>query len=180
MAADGAAAAHAGWDGHRDGVVLVDVGGALDDAHLDEHAGHEAALVGGGDVAPGTWHLGGDLGFLALREGAGAGGINDGGVWASTVGGDDVDSSGEGSARGNLGQGGSRSCHDLGHVCEGVGASLGLPETVGGGLLGLEDSGVDLSLLVGSCAWDDATLDTETSGVSTGITSLEEMLAARS
>jgi hypothetical protein len=44
-------------------------------------------------------------------------------------------------------------------------------------LLGLEDSGVNLSDLVGPWAWNDTTLDTETSGVSTGITGLEDVLA---
>jgi len=71
-----------------------------------------------------------------------------------------------------LGQGAARLCHDGGHVGESVWACLGLSESVGGGSLGVEDGGVDFGLLVGSGTWDDATLDTETCGVSTSITSL--------
>jgi len=71
-----------------------------------------------------------------------------------------------------LGEGAAGHGHHGGHVSEGVGAGLGLSESVGCGGLGVEDCGVDFGLLVGSGTWDDATLDTETSGVSTGITSL--------
>jgi hypothetical protein len=62
--------------------------------------------------------------------------------------------------------------HDGAHAGEGVGAGLSLSETVGCGLFGVEDGGVDFGLLVGSGTWDDSSLDTESSGVSTGITGL--------
>jgi hypothetical protein len=71
-----------------------------------------------------------------------------------------------------LREGGAGLSHDGGHAGEGVGASLGLSETISGGLLAVEDGGIDFGLLVGSGTWDDTTLDTETSCVSTGITSL--------
>jgi hypothetical protein len=98
LAADGTAAGGAGGYGGREGVVLVDVGGALDDAHVDEHAGHEAALLGRGDVALGAGNLLGDGQLGAGAEGAGSGGVDDGGVWASSVRCDDVDGSGDGAA----------------------------------------------------------------------------------
>ena len=60
----------------------------------------------------------------------------------------------------------------MGHVGHCVGTGLGLSESVSCGGLGVEDGGVDFGLLVGSGTWNDGTLDTETSGVSTGITSL--------
>jgi len=63
-------------------------------------------------------------------------------------------------------------CHDSGHAGDGVGASLGLSETISGGGLAVEDSGVDLSDGVLSWTWDNTTLDTKSSSVSTGITSL--------
>ena len=72
-----------------------------------------------------------------------------------------------------MGQGAAGHGHDGGHVGHGVGAGLGLSESVRGCGFGLEDGGVDFGLLVGSGTWDDGTLDTETSGVSTGITSLK-------
>jgi hypothetical protein len=90
----------------------------------------------------------------------------------SSICGDDVDGAGEGSTWGDLGKGGSGGSHDGGHVSHGVGSSLGLSETIGGGILGRKDGGVDFGLLVGSGTWDDGTLNTETSGVSTCITSL--------
>jgi hypothetical protein len=71
-----------------------------------------------------------------------------------------------------LGEGAAGQGHDVGHASEGVGAGLGLSESVRCGGLGGEDGGVDFGHLVGSGTWDDGTLDTETSGVSTGITSL--------
>jgi hypothetical protein len=60
----------------------------------------------------------------------------------------------------------------LGHVGHSVGTGFGLSESVSCSGLGVEDGGVDFGLLVGSGTWDDGTLDTEASGVSTGITSL--------
>ncbi len=80
---------------------------------------------------------------------------------------------GDGSTLADLSEGVTGQGHDLSHVSQCVGSSLGLSESVRGSSLGLEDSGVDLSLLVGSGTGDNATLDTETSGVSTGITSLQ-------
>jgi hypothetical protein len=71
-----------------------------------------------------------------------------------------------------LGEGAAGKSHDLGHVSHGIGAGLGLSESVRCGGLGVEDGGVDLGLLVGSGTWDDGTLNTETRGVSTGIASL--------
>jgi hypothetical protein len=114
----------------------------------------------------GDGHLG------AGGEGTGSCGVDDGGIWACSVSGDDVNCAGDGAAAGNLGQGAARLCHDGGHVGESVWAGLGLSESVGGGGLGVEDGGVDFGLLVGSGTWDDTTLDTETCGVSTSITSL--------
>jgi hypothetical protein len=75
-----------------------------------------------------------------------------------------------------LGKGAAGHGHDRGHVSECVGTSLGLSESVRCGGLGVEDGCVDFGLLVGSGTWDNGTLDTETSGVSTGITSLLDLL----
>lgn len=171
LSTSGTGAGGAGWDGDLDGVVLVDVGGTLDNAEVDESAGDETALLGGGDVTLGAWHLSLNLEGLALGEGTGAGGVEDGRVWSSSVSGDDVNCTGEGAAGwGDLGEGVAGEGHDLSHISHGVGTSLGLSESIRGSSLGLEDGGVDLSLLVGSCTWDDGTLDTETGGVSTSIT----------
>lgn len=60
LATSGTGAGCASWDGGSKWVVLVDVGGTLDDTKVDESAGDEGALLGGGDVAPGTWDLLGD------------------------------------------------------------------------------------------------------------------------
>jgi hypothetical protein len=89
-----------------------------------------------------------------------------------------VDSSGESSSLGNLGKGRARLGHDGAHALEGVGTSLGLSETISGSSLGVEDSGVNLGDLVGSWAWDDTSLNTKTSGVSTSIASLSDELDA--
>ncbi len=118
----------------------------------------------------------GDGQLGAGGEGTGSCGVDDGGVWASSVSGDDVNCAGDGATAGDLGQGAARLCNDGAHAGESVGAGLGLSESVGGGGLGVEDGGVDFGLLVGSGTWDDTTLDTETRGVSTGITSLLTML----
>jgi hypothetical protein len=75
-----------------------------------------------------------------------------------------------------LSEGVARLSHDGIHAGESVGASLGLSKSVRGSSLALEDGGVDFSLLVGSRTWDDSTLDTKTSGVSTGVTSLKSLL----
>ena len=93
LAGDGAGAGGSGGDGGCEWVVLVDVGGTLDDAHVDEHASHEAALLRCGDVALGAWDLLGDGQLLAGGEGTGSGGVDDGGIWASSVSCDNVDGS---------------------------------------------------------------------------------------
>ena len=80
--------------------------------------------------------------------------------------------SGDGFSVRNLRKGRAGLSHDSGQASEGVGASLGLSKTVGGGLLSVEDGGVNFGLLVGSSTWDDSSLDAETSGISTGFTSL--------
>jgi hypothetical protein len=172
LTGDGTSAAHASWHLDCDGVVLVNVAGTLDDSHVDERAHHDGALLGCGDVTLGTWHLSSDLGLSTLREGTGSSGVDDGGVRASSVSGDDVDGSAEGSSIGDLRKGAAGLGHDGSHVSHGVGTSTGLSETIGGGVLAVEDGGVDLSDLVLSWAWNNATLDTKTSGVSSGITSL--------
>jgi len=76
-----------------------------------------------------------------------------------------------------LGEGAAGHGHDGGHVSEGVGTSFCLSESIRCGGFGVEDGGVDLGLLVGSSTWDDAALDTETSGVSSGIASHDCNLA---
>jgi len=177
LASNGSGAGGTGGDGGSEGVVLVDVGGTLDNAHVDEHSGHESALLGCGNVTLGTWDLLGDGQLGTSAEGTGSSGVDDGGVRSSSVSGDDVDGSGDGATWGDLGEGAAGESHDLSHIGQGVGAGLGLSESVRCGGLGVEDSGVDLSLLVGSWAWDDTTLDTKTSGVSTGITSHDGDLA---
>jgi hypothetical protein len=85
LAADGTGAGGAGWDGGREGVVFVDVGGTLHETHLDKGAGDEAALLRGGNVALGSWHLLGDGCLCAGGEGTRSGGVNDGGVWSGDV-----------------------------------------------------------------------------------------------
>lgn len=172
MSAGGACAGSAGGYCGREGVVLVDVGGTLDDAHVDEHAGHEAALLGGSNVTLGTRNLLSDSQLGAGGEGTGSGRVDDGSVWASSVGGDDVDGTGDGATWGDLREGAAGESHNLGHVSHSVGTGFGLSESVSCSGLGVEDGGVDFGLLVGSGTWDDGTLDTEASGVSTGITSL--------
>ena len=83
MSTNGTRAGHVGWNLDGDGVVLVDVCGTLDDTGSDQHAGHEAALLGGSDVAVLAWHLGGDGGLGTGGEGTSSGGVNNGGVWAA-------------------------------------------------------------------------------------------------
>ena len=85
-----------------------------------------------------------------------------------------MESSGKGSSLGDLGKSGTGLGHDGAHASQGVGTSLGLSETISGSSLRVEDSGINLSFLVGSCAWDDTSLDTESSGVSTSITGLAD------
>lgn len=172
MTGNSSSAGCASRNGSCEWVVFVDVGSALHEAHLDEHAGHEAALLGCRDVAPSTWDLLCDGGLNTLREGTGSGGVDDGGVWACSVGSDDVDCAGDGASVGDLRKSAAGLGHDGAHAGEGVGAGLSLSETVGCGLSGVEDGGVDFGLLVGSGTWDDSSLDTESSGVSTGITGL--------
>lgn len=172
LTTDGSSAGHACWHGDGDGVVLVDVLGTLDDTHVDERSHDEGTLLGCGDVTPGTWYLSSNLGLGTLGKGTGTSWVDDGRVWSSSISGDDVDSSTELTSVGNLRKGGTGSSHDSSHVSHGVGTSLCLSKTIGSGVLAVEDSGVDLSLLVGSGTRDDATLDTETSGVSSHVTSL--------
>jgi hypothetical protein len=172
LASDGTGAAHASGHGGLEWVVLVDVGSTLHETHANKHAGHKTALLGGGDVTPGTWDLLGDGHLGTGGESPSSGRIADGGIWAGSVSGDDVDSSRDGSSVGDLREGGAGLSHDGGHARESVGAGLGLSETVRGGLFAIEDGGVDFGLLVGSCTWDHSSLDTETSSVSTGVTGL--------
>jgi hypothetical protein len=196
LSANGTAAGLASWHGDSDRVILVDVGGTLDDAHADECAHVEGSLLWGSNITLGTWYLLGDDGLGSGGESTGSGGVNNGGVWASTICGNDVDGSGERSTLSALRKGGARcsldvlvsmnginlcqiddAYHNGSHVSEGVRSSLGLSEPISGSVLAVEDSGVDLGLLVGSGTWDDTTLDTETSGVSTGITSLDQLVS---
>ncbi len=93
MACDSTSARGASRHGGSEWVVFVDVGGTLDNAQVDEHPGHEAPLLGGSDVALGTWDLLCDGHLVAGGEGTGSGGVDDGGVWASSVSCDDVDGS---------------------------------------------------------------------------------------
>lgn len=177
LAANGAAAGGASWDGGSEWVVLVDVGGTLDNAEVDEGTGDERALLWCGDVALSTWDLLSDSELGAGGESTSSSWVEDGGVWASSVSGDDVHGGTDAAAWGDLGDGAAGLCHDSGHAGESVGAGLGLSKSVRCGSLAGEDSGVDLSLLVGSGTWDHGTLDTETGGVSTCITSCDSDLA---
>ena len=172
LTGDSTSAAHASRHSGREWEVLVDVGGTLHETHADKHARKETALLGSGDVAPGTRDLLGDGHLSTGGERTSSSRIADSGVWASSVTGDDVHSSGDGSSVGDLWKGGAGLSNDSGHAGKGIGASLSLSETVGGGLLAIEDGGVDFGLLVGSSTRDDTSLDTKTSGVSTCITSL--------
>lgn len=85
LSSDSSSAGGASWDGDGNGVVLVDVGCALDDTSGDQHAGHETALLGGSDVTLGTWYLGGHLSLGSGGESTSSGGVNDGGVWAKKM-----------------------------------------------------------------------------------------------
>ena len=107
LASNGTTAAHASGHGGREWVVLVDIGSTLHETHADKHAGHETALLGGGDITPGTWDLLGDGHLGTGGESSSSGRIADGGVWASSVSGDDVDSSGDGSSVGDLRESGA-------------------------------------------------------------------------
>lgn len=78
LATNGTRAGGSGGDLDGEGVVLVDVGGTLHDAHADESTGPEGALLGGSNVTLGTGNLGGDLGLLARRESSSTGGVDDG------------------------------------------------------------------------------------------------------
>jgi hypothetical protein len=172
LTANGTGASGASWDGGSEWVVLVDVCGTLDDSHGDESAHVEGSLLGGSDVAVLAWDLSGHHELLAGGESTGSGGVDDGGVWAGSVSSDNVESTGDGATWGDLGNGAAGLSYNCGHAGEGVGSGLGLSESVRGGSLRGEDSGIDFSLLVGSGTWDDPTLDTESSGVSTSITGL--------
>jgi hypothetical protein len=85
LTADGSGAGGASWNGDGDGVVLVDVGGTLDDTGSDQHSGHETTLLRSSDVSVLAWDLGGDLGLGSGGEGTSSSGVNDGGVWAVDV-----------------------------------------------------------------------------------------------
>lgn len=176
LTAHGAGAGGASWDGGGEWVVLVDVAGTLDNAEVDEGTGDEGALLGCGDVALGAWNLLSDSELGTGGESTSSSWVEDGSVWASSVSGDDVHSGADAAAWGDLGDGAAGLCHDSGHAGEGVWAGLGLSKSVRGSGFAGEDGGVDLSLLVGSGTWDHGTLDTETGGVSTCITSLKSLL----
>lgn len=100
----GDVASAAGASGHVDleGVVLVDVGGTLHDAHCLQGAG-PGALLRLLDLALGAGNLGLDVhGGPAL---AGTVGVEHGLVGTRTVGGDDVQGAGDGATGGDLSQG---------------------------------------------------------------------------
>lgn len=126
------------------------------------------------DVAVLARHLRRDLSLGALREGTLAGRVDDGGVRAGAVGGDNVHGTADGAAAGrHLRQGGAGLCGDIGHLVERVLAlALGFAQAVRHGVLGLEDGGIDLGLGVRARAGDDAALDAEGRGVAASITSL--------
>lgn len=173
LSGDGTGAGHTGWHGDLDGVVLVDVLGTLDNAQVDERSHHEGTLLWCSDVTLGSRNLGDNLGLSTLGEGTSTSWVNDAGVWSSSISSDDVEGTTKRSPVGNLRKRRTRHRHDVGHVSHGVRTSLGLSETIGSSVLAVEDSGIDLSLLVGSGTRDDGTLDTKTGGVSSRITSLK-------
>lgn len=158
-----------------EGVVLVDVGSTLHDADSLESTSPEA-LLGLLDVALGAGNLGLDIhGGPGLTS---AVSVDHGLVWASTVGGDNVQGAGDGAAvGGDLGKGGAREGHGL------LGASLNVvvAGSVGAatsiGSIALEDGGVGLSDLVLASAGNNSTLDTEGGTVATSITSCDCDLA---
>jgi hypothetical protein len=172
LASNCSSAAHASGHSGGEWVVLVDVGGTLHETHADKHAGYESALLGCSNVAPSTRNLLSDGHLSTSRERSSAGRIADSSVWASSVSSDDVDGSGDRSSVRDLRKSRAGLSHDGGHAGESVGTGLGLSETISGGLFAVENSGVDLSDLVGSWTWDDTSLNTKTSCVSTSITSL--------
>lgn len=92
-------------------------------------------MLGSGNVTPGTWHLLGDGELGTGGEGTCSGGVEDGGVWASSVSGDDVHGSGDGSTWADLSEGCSGLGHDSSHVSHCVGTSLCLSESVRGSSL---------------------------------------------
>lgn len=71
-------------------------------------------MLGGGDVAVLAWDLLGDGCLCAGGEGAGAGWVDDRGVGAGAVSGDDVDGSAEASTWGDLWESGAGLSHDGG------------------------------------------------------------------
>lgn len=106
-----------GASGHVDleGVVLVDVGGTLHDADGLQGAG-PGALLGLLDLALGAGNL--CLNLHLCPGLASAVGVEHGLVWAGAVGGDDVQSAGDGAAGGDLGESVSGESHG------GLGAGL--------------------------------------------------------
>lgn len=102
LAGDVASAGSASGHVDLEGVVLVDVGRTLHDAHGLQSAS-PGTLLRLLDLALGAGNLGLDVhGGPAL---ASAVGVEHGLVWASTVGGDDVQSAGDGATGGDLSQG---------------------------------------------------------------------------
>lgn len=174
LAGDVARAGGAGGYVDLEGVVLVDVGRTLHDADGLEGAGPEA-LLGLLDVALVAGHLGDDL---HLGPGlAGAVGVDHGLVRAGAVGGDDVESAGDGAAGGDLGQGGAGLDHGLLGAGLDVVVALAVGASAGILLVTLEDGGVGLGDLVLARARDDGTLDAESSAVATSIASGDGDLA---
>lgn len=123
LSTDSSGALGVSWNGDCDWVILVDVGSTLHDSHVDQCAGNEGSLLWSGDVTLGTWDLGDDIGLSTGGECTSTCWVDDGGVWTSSICGDDVEGTGEGSTWGDLRKGGAGGGHDCGHVGGGVGTN---------------------------------------------------------
>jgi len=168
---DGTLAVHSRGQVDLDGVVLVDIGGSLHQAQLDQATGDDAALGGGGDVASGAGNLLDHLGLDALAKGACSGGIDNGRVWTGTISGDNVDGTREATAGGDLREGVTGLAHGIRNHGQGVSTlTSGLAKTIRGNVPAVEDRGVELRGRILSGGAHDRSLDTEGSTVPAGVT----------
>jgi len=156
------------WDCDCKWEVFVDVGSTLHDASTDHELLPSLGGLADGSAVAGdlSGHGTGDL----LGEITFAGGVDVGGQWTGTVGGDDVEGTGDGSALGgDLGERATGENHGFGGSSFDLVVTGGISVTTS--LLTVEDGGVRFGLVVFTSSWDDTTLNTVSGAVSTKVTS---------